>query len=201
MKVEEVDNPVLQDRYESYRASLRAEAEGSDDAAMLADGNETFVLHGCAPEAIASICQGGFSKAYWTSATGSWQRFVSHERVICLGCARFTFDSLMLAGFRQGPGFYFALQANKSHGYPKQMMNKLKAGDHQRKMILSRVARGRVYETTKNLDHLKGSAPEGYDSVHGKAGGGSDLADDELVVYEEAAILPYAVVTYGFTKM
>ena len=29
----------------------------------------------------------------------------------------------------------------------------------------------------------------------------STLLYDELVVYEEAAILPYAVVTYGFAKM
>jgi|EP01046_Picozoa_sp_COSAG06_P016527 hypothetical protein len=69
-------------------------------------------------------------------------------------------------------------------------------------MILSRVARGRVFETTKNQSHLDGKAPDGYDSVHGKAGtSDSDLKDDELVVYDEEAILPFAIVTYGFTKM
>ncbi len=40
--------------------------------------------------------------------------------------------------------------------------------------------------------------PHGYDSVHGEAGGA--LNYDELVVYEEGAILPYAVVEYGFKK-
>jgi hypothetical protein len=27
------------------------------------------------------------------------------------------------------------------------------------------------------------------------------MNDDELVVYDEGAILPFAIVTYGFTKM
>ena len=82
------------------------------------------------------------------------------------------------------------------------MMHKLPSGDYRRQMILCRVARGRVFETTENLPHLEGKAPDGYDSVYGKAGtGGSALKDDELVVYDEAAILPFAIVTYGYTKM
>ena len=42
--------------------------------------------------------------------------------------------------------------------------------------------------------------PAGYDSVHGEASAGGQLNYDELVVYEEEAILPFAVVEYGFTK-
>ena len=52
------------------------------------------------------------------------------------------------------------------------MMRKLPSGDYHRQMILCRVARGRVFETTENLPHLEGKAPDGYDSVHGKAGTG-----------------------------
>jgi hypothetical protein len=45
--------------------------------------------------------------------------------------------------------------------------------------------------------------PIGYNSVHGIATEGQegDLNYDELVVYEEEAILPYAVVTYSFIKL
>lgn len=195
IKVEEVHNPKLQQAYDRHKEVLakRVQQAGThshepyqqtgmqggtvlDPVDPSIYANETLVFHGCAPEAVEPICLNGFQKVFWQSATGSWQRF--------------------------GPGFYFALQANKSHSYPLQIMRKLQPGDHKRQMILSRVARGRVHETTKNLSHLKGSAPDGFDSVHGKAGmEGSEMNDDELVVYDEGAILPFAIVTYGFTKM
>ena len=48
-------------------------------------------------------------------------------------------------------------------------MRKLDPGEHSRKMLLCKVARGRVFKTEKNIDTLQGEAPEGYDSVHGDA--------------------------------
>ena len=50
-------------------------------------------------------------------------------------------------------------------------------------------------------DSLQGAAPVGYDSVHGVAQAGGALNYDELVVYVEAAVLPYLVVEYQFQKM
>jgi hypothetical protein len=44
-------------------------------------------------------------------------------------------------------------------------------------------------------------APQGYDSVHGLAHAEGPLNYDELVVYSEAAILSYAIVTYEFVKV
>ena len=41
------------------------------------------------------------------------------------------------------------------------------------------------------MDFLRGSAPDGFHSVHGVSGGGSSLNYDELVVYAEEAVLPY----------
>eukprot|EP01048_Picozoa_sp_COSAG05_P009300 COSAG05_NODE_754_length_7519_cov_4.955256_6_plen_79_part_00 len=52
----------------------------------------------------------GFKKSYWKSSTGNWQRF--------------------------GPGFYFALQASKSHTYPLATMRALGPGTHRRRMIM-----------------------------------------------------------------
>lgn len=67
-------------------------------------------------------------------------------------------------------------------------------------MILCKVAKGEVLQTKENMDRLQGEAPFGYHSVHGLATSDGALNFDELVIYEEAAVLPYAVVTYRFRK-
>ena len=68
-------------------------------------------------------------------------------------------------------------------------------------MLLCKVARGNIFKTENNMDTLQGAAPEGYDSVHGDAQNGGALNYDELVVYKEEAVLPYAIVEYSFTKL
>ena len=50
------------------------------------------------------------------------------------------------------------------------------------------------------MDTLQGAPPFGCHSVYGIATPTGPLNYDELVVYDEAAILPYAVVTYTFVK-
>ena len=144
--------------------------------AEVLNGNEVLLFHGCAEGVIDSICQHGLLKKYWTSAAGAWQRF--------------------------GPGFYFALHASKSHDYPLLPMRALGPGQHTRSMILFKVAKGRVHKTHENMEYLKGPPP-GFHSVHGQAStrhDGGQLRFDEVVVYEEAATLPYAIVTYAFNK-
>ena len=79
-------------------------------------------------------------------------------------------------------------------------MRLLPAGEHTRSMILCKVAKGEALKTTDNMDQLQGEAPLGYHSVHGLATADGALNFDELVIYEEAAVLPYAVVTYRFRK-
>eukprot|EP01043_Picozoa_sp_COSAG02_P069170 COSAG02_NODE_11750_length_1662_cov_1.015355_1_plen_460_part_10 len=140
----------------------------------ITNGNEQLVFHGCSEEAVGSIVENGFLKSFQTSAAGEWQRF--------------------------GPGFYFALQASKSHEYPLAVVNALALGEHTRIMILCKVAKGNSLQTQENMDSLQGAAPTGYHSVHGLAAAEGPLNYDELVVYDEAAILPYAVVTYKFIK-
>jgi hypothetical protein len=80
-------------------------------------------------------------------------------------------------------------------------MSRLAKGEHTRKMLLCKVARGKVYKTEKNMDQLNGAAPPGYNSVHGDAQKGGPLNYDEIVVYDEEAVLPYAIVEYRFQKM
>eukprot|EP01046_Picozoa_sp_COSAG06_P053498 COSAG06_NODE_9266_length_1943_cov_1.715293_1_plen_626_part_01 len=140
----------------------------------IVNGNEKLVFHGCSAAVIDSIAEKGLLKSYQTSAAGSWQRF--------------------------GPGFYFALQASKSHEYPIADMQALLPGYHMRKMILCKVARGNVLRTDINMDQLT-DAPEGHHSVHGVAKADGPLNYDEIVVYKEAAILPFAIVTYEFEKL
>ena len=140
---------------------------------QLTEPGEKLVFHGCSVDSLPSIIAHGFLKKFWTSAAGSWQRFQ--------------------------PGFYFALQSSKSHDYPLGPMGALAVGSHRREMLLCKVASGKEYRTKVNMDKPGQQVPpHGYDSVHGEAGGA--LNYDELVVYEEGAILPYAVVEYGFKK-
>ena len=161
-----VANPAHELRYEAYKAKVAAENGG--------DADEQLLFHGCSEEALQNIQRDGFSKKYWRTAAGEWQRY--------------------------GPGFYFAIQSSKSHEYPIEEMNALPQGPGSRSMLLSKVVRGRVHRTEVNMDTLQGAPPPGCHSVYGVATPNGPLNYDELVVYEEAAILPYAVVTYDFVK-
>ena len=73
-------------------------------------------------------------------------------------------------------------------------------------MLVCKVASGKEYRTAQNMDRAppqpdyQSVPPPGYDSVHGEATKTGPLNYPELVVYEEAAVLPWAVVEYGFSK-
>eukprot|EP01044_Picomonas_judraskeda_P009565 COSAG03_NODE_1170_length_4662_cov_33.560596_2_plen_715_part_01 len=157
--------------------NLRLQTRYDEYKARLAQhgsqGKEQIVFHGCTEAAIDSIVKDGFKKEYCQTTSGSWQRF--------------------------GTGFYFALQSSKSHEYPLDDMDALPDGEHTRSMILCKVAKGNMLETRKDLPDLK-HAPAGYDSVYGKADRDSSLNYDEIVVYIEEAVLPYAIVRYRFAK-
>ena len=97
-------------------------------------------------------------------------------------------------GWGAGPGFYFALQASKSHEYPPREMQALPPGTHSRSMLLCKVAKGKVFRSERNMDTLT-QPPDGFHSVLGVATEEGPLNYDELVVYDEAAILPCAALS------
>ena len=97
-------------------------------------------------------------------------------------------------GCGAGPGFYFALQASKSHEYPPREMQVLPPGTHSRSMLLCKVAKGKVFRSERNMDTLT-QPPDGFHSVLGVATEEGPLNYDELVVYDEAAILPCAALS------
>ena len=171
VEVQELDNPALHARYEQYKGQMPAEVH---------NGNEQLLFHG-APESAYklgsedNLLENGFLTKFQKSSAGPWQRF--------------------------GPGFYFALQSSKSHEYPLEQMDALAFGEHERTLLLCKVAKGKAKQTEVNMDHLSGAAPDGYQSVHGIATTEGQLNYDELVVYDEAAVLPYALVTYKFRKL
>ena len=70
--------------------------------------------------------------------------------------------------------------------------------NHERSMLLCKVLTGREWETDVDHPDLKGP-PDGFDSVHGRVGRRLNFA--EVVVYNEAAVLPYAVVKYTYDKL
>ena len=97
-------------------------------------------------------------------------------------------------GCGAGPGFYFALQASKSHDYPPREMQALAPGTHSRSMLRCKVAKGKVFRSERNMA-TQTQPPDGFHSVLGVATEEGPLNYDELVVYDEAAILPCAALS------
>jgi hypothetical protein len=137
-------------------------------------GIEKLLFHGCAETAVATIAREGLRKQLQRSASSSqWQRF--------------------------GSAFYFGVQSSKSHEYPLQEMLSLEPGTHTRSMLLCKVATGKAYKTKTNMPDLI-EAPSGFHSVYGCADASGPMNYDEVVVYNEAAIQPYAIVRYEYVK-
>ena len=60
--------------------------------------------------------------------------------------------------------------ASKGHGCSLPKMGQLRPGDqHTRKMLLCKVACGKISKVTGDISTPQGAAPGGYDSVHGNA--------------------------------
>lgn len=66
-------------------------------------------------------------------------------------------------------------------------------------MLLCKVARGRIHMAQSDMPDMSGANLKalGFNSLHGYEG---TRLYYEFVVYEEEAILPYALVTYKFRK-
>ena len=87
---------------------------------------------------------------------------------------------------RFGHGFYLAPNSSKCHDYTQ--------GIHtHRAMLLCDVLPGKKHVVQTDQTHLV-APPQGYDSVYGQPG--SALNYPEIVIYDEASILPRYVIIY-----
>ena len=114
----------------------------------------------------------------------------SHRDCGICGISQEGFDKKLIAKNikfkRFGDGFYLAPHSSKCHDYTQ--------GTHtHRAMLLCSVFPGEKYTVTKNQPHLT-APPDGYDSVYGKPG--ESLNYPEIVLFEEASILPRYVILY-----
>ena len=92
-----------------------------------------------------------------------------------------------IPGFQRfGHGFYLAPHSSKCHDYTQ--------GTHiHRAMLLCDVLPGKKHVVQTNQTHLV-APPQGYDSVYGQPGG--SLNYPEIVIYDEASILPRYIIFY-----
>ena len=88
---------------------------------------------------------------------------------------------------RFGHGFYLAPHSSKCHDYTR--------GSHtHRAMLLCDVLPGKKHVVTTDQTHLT-APPQGYDSVYGQPAPGC-LNYPEIVLFDEASILPRYVIMY-----
>jgi hypothetical protein len=192
IEVVDVSDPDLTVRHEEYKTRVALELrDGEPSSSDWENKHSQLLFHGCSEEALPLIAKQGFRADKQKTAAGQWQRF--------------------------GPGYYFALQASKSHEYPPAQMKALPPGTHTRSMLLCKVIKGKVHRTEQNIacscagtEHDQGCVFR-KQWVQGKATGAGrchavlgiatergPLNYDELVVYDTAAILPWLRVTYEF---
>eukprot|EP01118_Nematostelium_gracile_P012878 TRINITY_DN4780_c0_g1_i1.p1 TRINITY_DN4780_c0_g1~~TRINITY_DN4780_c0_g1_i1.p1 ORF type:complete len:469 (+),score=54.30 TRINITY_DN4780_c0_g1_i1:62-1468(+) len=93
---------------------------------------------------------------------------------------------------RFGRGLYLSSTSSKSNDYNDG--TRVGLGGKHKAMFLCRVAIGKGHKATSNMQSLQ-AAPPGFDSVLGEVGG--VLNHDEVVVYNEGAILPLYLIIYS----
>lgn len=91
---------------------------------------------------------------------------------------------------RFGVGLYFSSVSSKSNDYAAPQNS---AKPSYRAIFLCSIAVGKGYEVYQDQPQLT-APPQGYDSVLGQTG--HTLNYDEVIVYDEAAVLPLYLITY-----
>lgn len=175
--------------FEDYRKqlktttnALKGEHHGDPDLRrkVLENGNEELMFHGtrmkcglprerCCDDEGCSVCSIIRTGFKTSKARTGFQRF--------------------------GTGIYVSATSSKANDYVKCMVELEEGGGGGQKVLLvCRVLAGVVYPSTTNLEQLR-SAPAGFHSVQGVPG--EHLNYDELVVYDDRAILPAFIITYS----
>lgn len=172
--------------YEAYRKKLKQEAKGplmkgEENAEtrlkVLNDGNELQRFHGTRVK--CSIGEGGSAQRLCTDNECNLCRILK---------AGFKRKACRLDKFQRfGKGIYVTATSSKANDYVKGMEGK-------KVMLLCKVLAGKMYRSTQNIKELT-SPPPGFHSVQGDPG--EVLNYDELVVYEDHAILPAFIILYS----
>ena len=91
---------------------------------------------------------------------------------------------------RFGEGFYLAPNSSKSYDYPLDFG---RTRHDSKAMLVCHVCPGTKFYCSDNSTSLR-RPPEGFDSVYGQKG--HRLNYEEIVLYEEASILPRYIIVY-----
>ncbi|XP_024534689.1 tankyrase-like isoform X1 [Selaginella moellendorffii] len=166
-------------RFADYREKLMAQ-RGSRDEKIGKNGNEVLRFHGT-----TVLC-----------GLGTPQQQSLCSNLSCSLC------NIILAGFKKkkakvdgflrfGAGIYVTATSSKANDYVKAYGSS--SGSRHHAMLVCKVLAGRVFKVTEDRPELV-APPDGYHSVSGEVGG--ILNFDELVVYDNAAILPQSIIVY-----
>lgn len=181
-RIERILNARLYDKYMSEVQDLQGlfRGRGCDpfnafphlrvDAASLPPGqvdlNECFAFHGATDDVVTNICKAGFDPRRGGE----------------------------VAGKLFGVGSYFAVNSSKSDIYTD--LNDRQPRGSERKIIVARLAMGRVYRVEHGCSHLT-RPPDEYDSIWADARSNGGCVDHpELIIFKEAQALPQFVITY-----
>jgi tetratricopeptide (TPR) repeat protein len=144
-------------------------------------GSEFWAFHGCYQQetVVSSLCNNGFLRDYWDHT--------------CIGNKVF------------GNGCYFPKQACQAHEAPPTNVDILKPGQqvYRRKLLLCKIATGRVYTPTAADSRKLGPGfrvDTAHDSVIASAEQGTGITYDQVVTYDPDSVLPVAIVQYAFRK-
>ena len=200
--------------FEDYRRTLKNKATRNkciqwpeDRKRILKDGNELSLYHGTTVKCTIGQTRQLVSNAA-NSASSSFlcdDQECSLCRILQVGfkknkCRRGRFQ-------RYGAGIYCSSVSSKANDYVKCSLpdysypaasHKSGAGAGHKSlckvMIVSKVLVGHVYPSSQNITNLT-APPAGYDSVRGVPG--PVLNYDEVIVYDDAAILPCYIILYS----
>jgi len=166
--IAKIINPVVSDRFESYRNTLEVHNiepryHGTRLCCDLANSHELCDGLNCGA---CGIARKGFDPQ--RISMSSFQRF--------------------------GRGFYFAPNSSKAHDYAvgKRFSRAVRDGNtHYSSVLLCDIAPGRKYTLRSRDQHLL-NPPPGYGSFYGESG--DELNYDELVIFDHRAIHPRYII-------
>lgn len=188
--------------FEEYRRELKKEMANDQTydeirKRVLLHGNEQTRYHGTTVKCRLGRPPGGGAEGE-ADAGGAAALCTSTDCSLC---------RILQVGFKKsmckkdrfqrfGIGIYTSSVSSKSHDYVKCTSSDVK--DNYKVMIVCKVLVGRPHHYTRNARELEGP-PRGYHSVQGDPG--EVLNYEELVVYDDRAILPAFIILYSTSEV